>query len=589
MILRIIKIVPVCIFIFSSVQLAQAIRDIEIEGALNFNRSDYLEWISINPGIQIFEGIRDTLKNRILGSLADRGYLHSSIDSVNTEVSADSQNVDLWIYVTEGEPTYINSINFLNTDSTESAIVEPFFRYMNGSVFNKFEFEQNIIQTLDYFENNKFPFVSVKIASINFYTDTLSGEHLADINLEIEKGKEATISKVEIIGNTKTKDYVIIRNLRLQKDEPYSQERIEEIPKKLNRLRFFEPVPMPKYYYNSSDEGVLQINIKEKETNNFDGILGYVPGQGDDETGYFTGFVNISLRNIFGTERSAAIRWQQEDRFSQELELKYIEPWLIGYPFNLGLNLFQRKQDTSYVQRHIQGSLEFLATEEITASLLVASESTIPTENEFSTFTVYNSSILSTGINLNIDSRDDVYAPTEGILFNNSYKFSRKKINGPEEYITQQTETNINLQRLELDFSFFYELFFRQVGAIGLHAREMRGPFFEISDLYKLGGTNTLRGYREKQFLGNRIFWSNLEYRYLLTQRSFAFLFFDTGYYLRNEDDERQIARSESFKYGYGLGLSIETALGVLGVSYALGEGDSFSEGKIHFGILNEF
>ena len=52
------------------------------------------------------------------------------------------------------------------------------------------------------------------------------------------------------------------------------------------------------------------------------------------------------------------------------------------------------------------------------------------------------------------------------------------------------------------------------------------GPFFEESDLYRLGGTNTLRGYRENQFLGSRIFWSNLEYRFLLTQRTFAFRIF---------------------------------------------------------------
>ncbi len=586
---RITKINFLALLLFLNLIYPQSIREVDIEGDDNFSRSEYLTWASIGSGSKYFEGFKDSVKNRIIGSLADRGFINSFVDSIKTQVSPDTQFVDIEIFIEEGEPTYINSIYYLNVDSADSAIVDPFFSFQSGKILNKFELEQNIAETLDYFENNKFPFISIKISSINFFSDSVTGEHFADIILDIEKGHESKITKVEIVGNTKTKDYVIIRNLRLQKDEPYSQERIENIPKKLNRLRFFEPVPIPTFYFNSSDEGILQIKVKEKETNNFDGIIGYVPGAGDEEKGYFTGFVNITLRNIFGTERGAAIRWQQEDRFSQELELKYVEPWLFGFPFNLGVNLFQRKQDTTYVQRHIEGSLEFLATEEISAALTISSESTIPTENEFSSFSVYNASILSTGVNFKIDSRDDVYAPTEGILFNNSYKFSRKKISGPVEYLTPQTLTNINLQRLELDFSFFYEVFFRQVAALGIHAREMRGPFFEVSDLYKLGGTNTLRGYREKQFIGNRIFWSNLEYRYLLTKRSFAFVFFDNGYYLRNEDAARQIERNESFKYGYGLGLSIETALGVLGVSYALGEGDTFSEGKIHFGLINEF
>ena len=98
-----------------------------------------------------------------------------------------------------------------------------------------------------------------------------------------------------------------------------------------------------------------------------------------------------------------------------------------------------------------------------------------------------------------------------------------------------------------------------------------------------------LRGYTEDQFLGSRIFWSNLEYRFLLTQRSFTFLFLDTGYFYRPEDLTRNILKTEGFRIGYGLGINLETGIGVIGVSFALGKGDSFSNGKIHFGIVNEF
>jgi outer membrane protein insertion porin family len=74
-----------------------------------------------------------------------------------------------------------------------------------------------------------------------------------------------------------------------------------------------------------------------------------------------------------------------------------------------------------------------------------------------------------------------------------------------------------------------------------------------------------------------------------LARRSYTFVFFDTGYYLRNADPLKNIQEVSSFKTGYGFGLNIETGLGVLSVSFALGQGDSFSQGKIHFGIVNEF
>ncbi|MCP5062019.1 MAG: hypothetical protein GY936_06090, partial [Ignavibacteriae bacterium] len=145
----------------------------------------------------------------------------------------------------------------------------------------------------------------------------------------------------------------------------------------LNRLRFFDPVEKPTYYLNSKEEGILKISLKEKSTNNFDGIIGYVPASRTDDKGYFTGIVNISLRNIFGTGRGAGIKWQQENRNTQELQIKYLEPWVLNFPVNFNLHLFQRKQDSSYVKRIYGGNLDYLATENITASLIVESESVI--------------------------------------------------------------------------------------------------------------------------------------------------------------------------------------------------------------------
>lgn len=482
----------------------------------------------------------------------------------------------------------INKINF-NYEKSDSAFLANTFAAIEEKEFTETVVEEAISIALDYFENNGFPFASIKIESVYFYTDSTEQKNFADIYLSISKGSPGRFDKITIEGNTKTKDYVLIRELRDVQSNLYSQKKIDEIPALLNRLRFFEPLEKPVYYINSKNEGVLKIIVKEKETNNFDGVVGYVPASGTNEKGFFTGYVNISLRNLFGTGRTAAIRWLQENRNSQELELRYIEPWLFGYPFNIDLNLFQRKQDSTYVQRNVEGRIDFLATQEITASLSINTQSTIPTERKNKVFTVYNSDALTTGFNFKIDTRDDFYAPTGGFFLINSYKYTSKNINGPVEYISSSTKTKVNFQRLEVDFGYFQKIFGGQILAIGIHARELRGSDIEISDMYFLGGTNSLRGYREKQFTAGRVAWSNLEYRYLLSRRSFAFLFFDTGYYLRNENIENSITKIEGFKIGYGLGLNIETGLGVLGVSFALAKGDSFSDGKIHFGIVNEF
>ena len=568
---------------------SQEIDKIEIDGNSDFSDSEIESWTRIGKGTRIYAGIMDTLKSRIAYNLSLNGYLNPDFNGSSMEFSSDSQQVKMIIYIDEGGPSYINNVVVTSNDSLQLKSFLPIFNFLKGQIFNQIELEEYINDVLTKLENDGSPFAVFTISSIHFYFDSTAENYYADIYINLNTGLKSNIDKVEVQGNSSTKDYVVIRELRIEPGEAYSQEMVEEFPKRLNRLRFFEPVSTPQFYVDSDNKGVLVINIKDKQTNNFDGIIGYIPPSGDVESGFITGLVNVSLRNLFGTGRAAAFRWRKIDRFSQELEFKYLEPWLFNFPLNLNVGFHQRQQDTSFVQRTLAGGLEYLATEEVSAAVFVTSVSTIPTIREDTVFTVYNSTAFTTGVNLKIDTRDDPLAPTSGIFFNNFYDFSQKKINGPQEFITPGTPTEINLQRFEATLALFYQFFQRQVLAFKINGRELRGPFFEESDLYWLGGTQTLRGYREDQFSGNRVFWFNLEYRLFLARRTYTYLFFDNGYFLRNADEQANIPKQEGYKVGYGFGLNLETAIGILGVSFALAKGNSFSDGLIHFDIINEF
>lgn len=587
--IRFTKNILLCSFFFSIGIFAQKVEKIEFYGNKIFSESDYKKWAGLNEGQNYFSGLLDTSLSRISSNLISNGYFNFSFDGSKTEFSNDSQKVNLLLHINEGRPTYVNEIIISTSDSINIENFSTSLNFLKGEIFNRGEIESTIGSLLTDFENKGFPFAAVKIQSVYFFYDSVSNEHYADLHFKFDEGRKSSIDKIEVNGNTSTKDYVIIRELRIDEGEEYSQKKIENLPRRLNKLRYFDPVSIPQFYIDSQNNGVLLINVKERNTNSFDGIIGYVPPAKESESGYVTGLVNVVLRNIFGTGRAASIRWQKLTRSNQELELKYLEPWLFGYPFNLNADLFQRIQDTTYVQRRLGGALEFLATEDISASAFVSTEEIIPTERTIPVFTVYNSSSLTTGLGIKIDLRDDPLAPTGGFLFETVYSFSRKKINGPAEYITPNLETNPNLQRLTAGFSAFYEIFLRNIIALSINGKELRGPFFEQSDLWRFGGTRTVRGYREEQFLASRIAWSNIEYRLMLTPRSYAFLLFDAGYYFLEADSERGVAGQEDFIFGYGLGITIDTAIGLLGVSFALAQGDSFSDGKIHFGIINEF
>jgi len=100
-------------------------------------------------------------------------------------------------------------------------------------------------------------------------------------------------------------------------------------------------------------------------------------------------------------------------------------------------------------------------------------------------------------------------------------------------------------------------------------------PFVTFPDQYRFGGATTLRGYREEQFRGSRVAWSNIEYRYLLSPRSRAFVFVDLGYYYRIEpqipNDLSSLHKIEAFKRSFGFGIRLDTRLGIVGLELHTG------------------
>ncbi len=286
------------LFIIISSLHAQIIESIEITGNDVFNKQEILSWSEINEGMRVYPGITDSIKKHVLLNLGYRGYFHGYLKVSKNISKEDSQKVNLDINISEGEPTYVSKIYFMKKDSSFGDEIENMFNDLKGQIFNKFEIEDNINNILTLLENKGYPFSKITINSTFFYFDSTENEYFVDLHLNLDKQLMSKIDKIEVSGNTKTKPYVITRELRLEKGELYSQKIIDNIPSKLNKLRFFEPVETPKFYFNSKNEGVLIINVKEKQTNNFDGIIGYIPPPAQGEKGYITGLVNISLRNL---------------------------------------------------------------------------------------------------------------------------------------------------------------------------------------------------------------------------------------------------------------------------------------------------
>lgn len=561
---------------------------------LNFNGNDFFtddqlqNMLILIPGVEFTEEQLDLDLKNIIKNYQNEGYLNCKITKVGKEYNYDSSQVNISAQITEGNQVEIGKIIFQGNKTFSSDHLQQIMYTKKGKVLDASVLNQDIEQILNLYEIKGYSFADISIKDISIYLD--NGIQKLSITIKIAENERIKIDKVVIEGNTTTKENVILREIRLGDNRYVSKENLLDIREHLENLGYFETVDEPKIYkYKTST--VLQLKLTEGNTNTFDGIIGYVPPSPNEESGYFTGLVNLSLRNLFGTGRRIDARWQKEIRSTQELELKYLEPWVLGYPVNANAGFLQRIQDSTYIKRSVDFKADALISKSFTASAIAHIERVIPTitNTQYQLYSIFDSRLLSAGLEIKLDTRDYVYNPTKGILYRAQYSVGQKKVYNTASFPGFNIPADFTVQKGLLDFDFYHSFFNRQSLLISLHGGEVQSPQLEDADYLRIGGNSTIRGYREEQFLASAAGWANIELRYSLSRKSFASFFYDAGYYKKPFDDITQSPQQKGFIAGSGIGLRIDTSLGIFGISYAISKGSSILDGIVHFGLINDF
>jgi outer membrane protein insertion porin family len=557
------------------------IASISFSGNSAIRSSDLEALIASEPDAEFSPSVWGHDLRTIHDAYVATGYYFVAVRPSPPRFNSDSSSVELSVTIVEGSRALIGVI------ALEGNTVFPVEEILNsfdtkpGTILVQLILEADIDRLIKRYDGLGYPFTSVSVEDVVPY-DT-AGKTLLNVHLSIEEGQRIKIGEIGVRGNKDTRTDVIVRESGLRVGEFYSGDEIDRVRGRLNRLGVFSSVDEPQLYLTNEDVGGVQLGVKEGNTNSFDGIVGYVPaGTTPNSSAYLTGLVDISMRNLFGSARKLTLNWQRDDQYTQEVAVKYLEPWVLNFPLNATLSFDQRQQDSSYVQRTFGAKGEFRVTDYFSASALLDDQSVIPSSTLVQQV-VTSSQTLTTGFEIKFDSRDDILSPTSGLLYSSDYEFGRKKV-----YISSQPAPT-PVEKLTVDAEVYEEFITHQVLAIGLHGRQLTNSDIEEGDLFRFGGATTLRGYAENQFAGSRVAWTNFEYRLLTARQSFLFGFFDSGYYYVPASTEAAIPAQQFTKYGYGVGIRFQSGLGNMNVSFALGEGDSFSQAKIHVGLVGDF
>jgi outer membrane protein insertion porin family len=189
-------------------------------------------------------------------------------------------------------------------------------------------------------------------------------KHLINIAFVVDEGVRAYIERINIRGNTRTRDYVIRREFDIGEGDPYNRALIDRAERRLKNLDFFKSVKMTSEPGSAPDRVVVNVDVVEKSTGEFSITGGYSTSDG------FLAEVGVAERNLMGRGQfaKASVSYGQ---YTKGFQLSFVEPYLLGYRMAGGIDLYARQNlANSYVSYDTQSiginlRLGFALTEEM--------------------------------------------------------------------------------------------------------------------------------------------------------------------------------------------------------------------------------
>ncbi|WP_282122928.1 outer membrane protein assembly factor BamA [Algibacter mikhailovii] len=277
----------------------------------------------------------------VIDTYKENGYRDARIIS-DSIIRNNDKTISLQINVNEGELYKFGNINFIGNTVYSNEYLSRILRINKGDTYNGILLQKRIADAskpdafdiTNQYQNNGYLFSSVNSVEVN------ADNNIIDIEIRISEGKPAYFNNVSVIGNEKTNDHVIYRELRTRPGQLYSKANVVRTVRELGQLGFFEAQEItPNFINPNPNEGTIDMEYSVKETGS-----SQIELQGGYGGGGFIGtlglsFNNFSIKDIFkkdaykpipmGDGQKLALRLQAS-RFYQTYSFSFSEPWLGG-------------------------------------------------------------------------------------------------------------------------------------------------------------------------------------------------------------------------------------------------------------------
>src|SRR5437899_8241345 len=275
------------------------------------------------------EADRDLIRRYYL----KHGFADVQVVAALTEYDPERRGFLVTFKIEEGQQYRVGSVEFQSSIATlDPNALRSFSRVQVGSLYNAEALEKSVEEMQIEASRRGYAFAIVRPrGDRNFETHTVS------IVFGVDEGPRTYIERINVRGNTRTRDYVIRREFDISEGDAYNRALVDRAERRLKNLDFFKNVKITTEPGSSSDRVILIVDLEEKSTGDFSVSGGYSTTDGA------LGEVSISERNFLGRGlfAKAAVTYGQ---YARGLSLSFVEPYLLDYRVALGLDMFYREQ-----------------------------------------------------------------------------------------------------------------------------------------------------------------------------------------------------------------------------------------------------
>jgi outer membrane protein insertion porin family len=423
------------------------------------------------------------------GAIADHyfndGYVQVKVEQPVVTLSKDKKSMDILIRIEEGPQFRVGDIGVQGDLVESKKKLLSLIPLKKGDIFSRQKLRTGVLAINDLYADRGFAYVNVSpLTHLNPQKRTIA------LNLEIEKGIKVRIDRIHISGNTKTRDKVIRREMKLAEGDLYSASKLKESNHKIKNLGFFDEVNVSTAKGPDAAHMDVDVTVKEKPTGTFSLGFGYSSVDGPIAQG------SVSQKNFLGRGLQLNLAGAVGGK-STTYQAGILDPYFLDMNLALGFDVYKTKRDwNDYTQKSTGGDLKagfpltdntrafFIYRFEKKEILNVDPNASLVIQDQAGKSTL--SSITGT---LTRDTTDYRLDPTKGSVASLSMTFAG--IGGTEKFA-----------RYQVDDRYFFPWKWGTVFSVRGHLGYMQtvgGKEIPIDERFFLGGLDSLRGFRVRE------------------------------------------------------------------------------------------